>query len=359
MKNKKINPLIIIIPIVIVLLIIIGVLIALNFGSVKKPIKDKSYESLLLKNEDSYYMDEDELKDFEGKLLTSYDDYKKLIDEYNFTELLTKDNFIDYDYLTVLTEQDYCGGNVKGIKVKKIENNKIYLSIEMEATCGPCPVEYYPFLVRFNKNKVNEKFNIDKDYITVNDPDCDPNVAYKPIIYLYPEKETSIKVNLGRPNKLTTTYPKYDNGWEVIAYPNGDLLDNDGKYYYALYWEGFTTLEKNIRDTGFVIKGEDSIKFLEEKLSILGLNDKEKNEFIMYWLPKLEVNNYNYIYFETMDEIEQDMSLNIEPKPDKIIRVRMDYKPLNKYIDVQEQVLIKEERQGFTVVEWGGTIINK
>ena len=139
---------------------------------------------------------------------------------------------------------------------------------------------------------------------------------------------------------------------------NGDMYDGDGKYYYALYWE--EKRNDNFKfDEGFYVTKDNAISFLEDKLSYIGLNDKEKNEFIMYWLPKLEVNNYNYIYFETMDEIEQDMSLNIEPKPDKIIRVRMDYKPLNKYIDVQEQVLIKEERQGFTVVEWGGTIINK
>jgi hypothetical protein len=32
---------------------------------------------------------------------------------------------------------------------------------------------------------------------------------YKPIIYLYPEKETLINVQLGYPENLTHTYPKY------------------------------------------------------------------------------------------------------------------------------------------------------
>ncbi len=33
---------------------------------------------------------------------------------------------------------------------------------------------------------------------------------------------------------------------------------------------------------GFVVKGKDTTKFLEEKLSYFGLNDKECNEFIIY-----------------------------------------------------------------------------
>ena len=41
---------------------------------------------------------------------------------------------------------------------------------------------------------------------------------------------------------------------------------------------------------GFYVEDKDAIKFLEEKLSIIGLNDKEKNEFIMYWLPVLKDN---------------------------------------------------------------------
>ena len=35
----------------------------------------------------------------------------------------------------------------------------------------------------------------------------------------------------------------------------------------------------------------------------------------------------------------------------------MDYKALNKKINVKEQELTQVERQGYTVVEWGGTEI--
>ena len=187
--------------------------------------------------------------------------------------------------------------------------------------------------------------------------DFDDGQIKKPIIYLYPEKETEVVVRLGAPEKLTASYPKYVDGWDVMAYPNGDLIDKtSGNKLYSLYWEGRRgDIGINI-GTGFVVKGGDSAKFLEEKLEILGLNYKEKEEFIVYWLPKLEANNYNYIYFATAEEIAKDMPLELSVKPDTMIRVSMMFEGLDGYVEVPEQVLTPApERKGFTVVEWGGT----
>ena len=179
--------------------------------------------------------------------------------------------------------------------------------------------------------------------------------AVKPIIYIYPEEETKVSVKLLEPEKLTTTYPKYKGKWNVIARPNGDLQDIEtGRNLYALYWEGKNTKKIDF-ETGFCIKGEDSISFLEEKLEILGLNEREAEEFIVYWLPKMEHNQYNLIRFETMKEINENMPLEITPQPKTLIRVMMDFKPVNEKVDIPEQVLEKAERVGYTVVEWGGT----
>lgn len=182
-------------------------------------------------------------------------------------------------------------------------------------------------------------------------------VEAKPIIYLYPEEEQEVKITLGKPENLTCTYPKYEDSWNVIAKPNGDLIDiNTGRNLYALYWEGLDS-NAEVKKDGFVIKGEDSIKFLEEKLEILGLNEREAEEFIVYWLPKLEANKYNYIRFETREEIEEDMPLVIEPVPTTVIRIVMNFKGLDEYMEVEEQELVAPVREGFTVVEWGGTEI--
>ena len=149
----------------------------------------------------------------------------------------------------------------------------------------------------------------------------------------------------------------YKNGWNVIANPDGTLIDtNTGRKLYSLYWEGIQSEPINFEE-GFVVAGKDSIQFLEEKLAILGLTEIEAEEFIVYWLPKLQENEYNYIRFATMDEINKNMPLEFSVEPDTIIRVLMQYKALDNYIEVNEQKLETPERTGFVAVEWGGTEI--
>ena len=179
---------------------------------------------------------------------------------------------------------------------------------------------------------------------------------HKPIIYLYPTKTTEVSVKLGNPQNLTHTYPKYETGWTVTAEPNGNLTDpKTNKHYYALYWEGKNTIEPNFKE-GFVVNGKDTTPFLEEKLAQLGLNEREANEFIIYWLPKLESNPYNFIRFQTLEEQNQNMPLEVTPQPDTMIRVMMEFKNLVTPIIVKEQVLPPTpKRTGFTLVEWGGT----
>ena len=179
--------------------------------------------------------------------------------------------------------------------------------------------------------------------------------AYKPIIYLYPEKTTEVTVKLGSPGKIICSYPKYTNGWNVIANPDGTLVDtNTGRKLYSLYWEGLDDNKYDLEE-GFVVKGDEVIEFLEEKLGILGLNEFEAEEFIVYWLPKLESNKYNYIRFATMEEINKNMPLEFSVEPDTIIRVLMQYKRLDEPIEVKEQELVTPERNGFVAVEWGGS----
>lgn len=178
----------------------------------------------------------------------------------------------------------------------------------------------------------------------------------KPIIYLYPESKIDVSVELGNAYKISHSYPKYEKVWNVVADSNSNILYNE-RNYYGLYWEGKGRVDFDMND-GFVVKGSDSAKFLEEKLALLGLSEREANEFIIYWLPKLESNAYNFIKFASIEAQNEYMPLSISPKPNTIIRVLMGYKGLNKKIEVKEQILpSKPERSGFVAVEWGGTEI--
>ncbi len=180
----------------------------------------------------------------------------------------------------------------------------------------------------------------------------------KPIIYLYPTEAMDVSVKLGAPEKLSHTYPKYVEGWDVRVEPNGNLTDMaTRRHYYALYWEG---KQANLPqyDDGFVVAKNEIAPFLEEKLALLGLNEREANEFIIYWLPKLESAPYTFIHFVSREEQNKYMPLEVQPTADTVIRVLMAFKSLDKPIEVKEQVLLPTPaRTGFTVIEWGGTEI--
>lgn len=187
-------------------------------------------------------------------------------------------------------------------------------------------------------------------------PSIRPSID-KPILYLYPIEDTAITVKLEKDNLIKTSYPKYNNGWTVYAESNGNL-QIDNKNYYALYWDEKTT---NIQDfkAGFYVEKENAIEFLEEKLSIIGLNERESNEFIMYWLPILERNEKSLVYFELTEERETNNKLIIEPKPDSLLRLAIHIKKVNKKTEIKEQQLTHFERRGFTAVEWGGVDYSK
>ena len=174
----------------------------------------------------------------------------------------------------------------------------------------------------------------------------------KPVIYFYPEKKMDISIKLDYNGELFVTYPKYEEGWNITAYPDGKII-SDGKEYSYIFWDGFSEAEYDF-SKGFVVKGEDTENFLREKLQYLGLLPHEYNEFIVYWLPKMINNKYNLITFQD-EEYISNARLEIEPKPDSIQRVFMAYKALNNYIEIEEQELKPFERKGYAVIEWGGS----
>lgn len=201
----------------------------------------------------------------------------------------------------------------------------------------------------------NNRVEVDMLTVEASDWEPEPGVAYKPVIYLYPETETKVSVNLTLDGRLTCTYPLYENGWEVTAYPDGTLTDSRGQNYNYLYWEGETYAQYDFTK-GFCVKGEDTATFLESALAQLGLTRREANEFIVYWLPLMEQNTYNLIAFQE-DVYTNSARLKVHPEPDTLIRVFMAWKASETYVKLTEQKLDAPERKGFTVIEWGGTEI--
>ena len=175
----------------------------------------------------------------------------------------------------------------------------------------------------------------------------------KPVIYLYPETETEVTVELDFDGTITSVYPAYEDGWTVTARPDGTLTDDQGRQYYCLFWEGVSRTEYDF-STGFCVPGKDTAEFLEQALSQLGLTDREADEFIIYWLPRMEGNAYNLIAFQSGDYTDH-ARLTISPEPQSVLRVFMAWQALEEPVEIEPQDLPSFARTGFTVVEWGGT----
>lgn len=174
----------------------------------------------------------------------------------------------------------------------------------------------------------------------------------KPVIYLYPEQQTEVEVSLDYDGTLTAAYPAYENGWRVTAEPDGTLHDENGNEYSYLFWEGENNTDYDF-SKGFCVAGADTADFLREKLAEIGLTPREYNEFIVYWLPKMQDNPYNLISFQS-EAYTDAAKLDIDPTPDSLLRVFMAWKPLHRAQNIEPQTLASFARDGFTVVEWGG-----
>ena len=187
------------------------------------------------------------------------------------------------------------------------------------------------------------------------EPSWDFPTDAKPVIYLYPEEKTEVSVSLKLDGELTCTYPAYEGGWKVTAYPDGTLTDQKGQSYNYLYWEGIAAHDFDFSQ-GFCVPGSETAAFLEEALEKLGLNRREANEFIVYWLPLMEGNPYNVISFQ-QERYTEGAVLEIEPAPDSLLRIFMAWYASEEAVEIPAQALSAAEREGFTVVEWGGSQI--
>ncbi len=172
----------------------------------------------------------------------------------------------------------------------------------------------------------------------------------KPNIYLYPEKDKTVKVKLNRKNnsKITESIPEYNDGWNVFVQKNGRI---DEKYDY-LFYEGDITKPKNLK-RGWCVEKKDIISFFEKILYEYGFNINEINDFIEYWSTHLPDGKYYEVYPIVDSEIDKYFSLEISPKPDSIKRLWFYVLPASSMKNLNLPEVKKFLREGFTVAEWG------
>ncbi|MNU80955.1 hypothetical protein D3C71_706030 [compost metagenome] len=178
----------------------------------------------------------------------------------------------------------------------------------------------------------------------------------KPVIYLYPESDLEVSVDLKPQGNLTFSYPDYTAGWNGIAHPDGSITIDQKEYPY-LFWESEQHFNHfNLESGGFVIQQASVTESLEKILSELGFNAKEKADFITFWGPQLAQHSRVFVQFVVNDACDEFASLKITPTPKNLNRVYMIW-TTGENTDFQfpkTQKLPQLKRDGFDVMEWGG-----
>ena len=216
------------------------------------------------------------------------------IDDQNVLEIFDKDFFKNN---TIAIEAHDASSSHDSYKIDSVKVDGTEANINIDLTTYSyggvfAPTVQFRFIILDNNIK-SAKFNINTKKV---DNTWDYGTVYKPIIYLYPTQDMEVSVKLGYNENITVSYPKYLSAWNVLAKIDGTIIDLEtNRNLYALYYESENTVNFKVEKDGFVVKGENVATFLEEKLSMLGLTEREAEEFIIYWLPILQENEYNYI----------------------------------------------------------------
>lgn len=333
--------------------IIIGIATVSVFVAIILIMNPKNnYQILKYEYLDDNYYDGDKVQQ-EIVLLNDYQAYQTFIQKYGLSASMEEKDFKNNSFI-VIFNLNACDSEKEISEVKyDNKNKKLQIKLTFHTICGLCKKHYNIYLYKIDKINDNN-IKIEMKTEVMKGEECDLDVAYKPILYLYPNRDMNITVRLENKDKIITSYPKYENGWDVFVNCDG-TINYHNRNYYALYWDEYNSNDVDFSE-GFYVNREDVINFLEEKLDYIGLNNREANEFIMYWLPVLEKNEHTLVYFELTNEREENNKLYINPYPDSLLRINMHIKKVNGFVDIKEQKLVNFERKGFTVVEWGGTI---
>jgi hypothetical protein len=181
----------------------------------------------------------------------------------------------------------------------------------------------------------------------------------KPVVYLYSNKPLNARVIVKPKGSFLFTYPKYNSGWNVELDGKDHLLVN-GKEYPYLFWEAQTKeisiLKENEVVLGEIVKQNEVVTFLENKLREIGFNAREQTDFITYWAPRMLKEESYLVQFVIDEAYEKNIaSMKITPKPDVMKRVFMLFQKAELGMKPKKQEFTPIMRKGFTVIEWGGT----
>lgn len=199
-----------------------------------------------------------------------------------------------------------------------------------------------------DNSEYNEAVSVDSNYIELI---VDALVQVdKPNIYLYPEEKADISLSLEFPQggSVVKSIPEYGDGWNVTVESDGTI---DGEYGYLFYEAKQPDFYQY--KTGWTVKKDNLETFFRENLARYGFKGREIEDFIEWWIPRLNENCYD-VYPQTAEEIDKVIKINISKTPDSVQRLFYIIKKDEKCRDFLAKPEIKSfDRKGFALLEWG------
>lgn len=178
-------------------------------------------------------------------------------------------------------------------------------------------------------------------------------VVWKPMLYLYAPDTMDVTVTMGQPERVSVSYPALENNsWLVRAYPGGDLVSkSSGKRYYGLFWEGYSW-DAPVSDTGFCLSREEFGERMDSILELKGLNFREREEFITFWISRI-AQPFVAVRFPEQ-AFSRAFPVQIQPAPELFLRVFATFEQRATPMHLVAPHLEAIPRPAWTAVEWGG-----
>jgi hypothetical protein len=187
--------------------------------------------------------------------------------------------------------------------------------------------------------------------------DLQPPNLCEPVLYLYGTDEP-VTVTLGPDIFVTASAPRVqDHRWTLLPTGDGGVsVPGSDERWPFLFWEGQSGLFEPPAG-GEVVARAEVRAHLRRVLAARGLQGREIDDFLEAWAPELEQSPFVRISFHEPGDIDELVPMTIEPPPDTLVRVMMEYEPLQRAPRERPPATAPRAilpRQGFTVVEWGG-----
>jgi hypothetical protein len=194
----------------------------------------------------------------------------------------------------------------------------------------------------------------------------------KPNIYLYPVETELVTVALGFPTggEVTVSEPAYESIWRVFADPDGTLREVQELYwdtpdgsghaleprpeptYDYLFYEAAAP-DHWRREAGWVVASENLEIFFRETLADIGFYDNEIEDFVEWWVPRLDEAPFYAVYPQFNDTVGAVIELALNPQPHSLIRAFFLIEGVEGPFELLEPLIPAYESGGFTVHEWG------